>query len=205
MGKATVVSICNFPIGPEFKPGLHPSDYSIPAAKDGIPSVLVINDAFHDVPLLNYKTIRVNVPAEEIARAVCEDWKIAQLQTAVGAMPGVFYVSGEYDGEDILATFPEHIQKARTEHNNWCNRLVKMADDLWQLKRSHRHIATTMINAAKYLNLENREWASDFKAEDTIRCPGCREFVDSEAAICRHCKTIINMELYESLPKVATA
>lgn len=203
MAKASVVSVCNFPIGPEFKPGLHPSDYVVPAAKDeDTPGVLVIEDGFHDIPLLDYKTMRIVVPAAEIARAVSEDYKIAQLQIAVDASPGVFHVDGEHEPEDIGSEFPTLVQTAKIFHRNWANRLVKMADDLWQMKRSHRNIATTMINAALYLKLD-REWSKEHKPEDLKKCIGCGSLVDAEAAICRFCRTVVNPKAYELLTVVA--
>lgn len=199
MSKATVVSVCNYPIGPEFKPGLHPSDYSIPAAEnEDTPAVLVIEDGFHDIHLLDYKTMRVTVPSAEIARAVVEDYKIAQLQIADNALPGLFYVDGEYEPIEAVNEFPKLVGNARVQHRNWCNRLVKMADDLWQLSKRHRHISTTMINAASYLKLE-REWSKEHMPEDLAKCPGCASLVPAEAAVCRFCTTIINKAAYSNL------
>lgn len=200
MSKATVVSVCNYPIGPEFKPGLHPSDYTVPAAEsEDNPGVLVIADGFHDIHMLDYKTMRVTVPGEEIARAVVEDYKSAQLQLSPNAAPGVFHVGGEYEsGLDAAADFPELYNNAKTFHRNWCNNLVKMADDLWHLKRSHRHIATTMINAALYLKLD-REWSRTYKPEQLIACPACASMISSEAAICKVCRTVTNKVAYAEL------
>lgn len=80
MSNSTIVSVCNFPIGPEFKPGLFPNDYVIPAASEDKLGIVVISDAWTDVPLLDRKTIRVPILSAEVARSIVEDWKIAQLQ-----------------------------------------------------------------------------------------------------------------------------
>lgn len=197
MSKATIVSICNFPIGPEFKPGLFPNDYIVPAATEDRLGIVVISDAWTDVPQLDRKSIRITILAAEVARSIVEDWKTAQLQIGPGSQPGLFYLDGEHTEDEILEDEGGQIllMKARTEHTEWANRLVKMADDLWQLKPSYRQISRTMISAAKFLNLD-RQWMKSAKPTDTVVCPACTSRVPTGAAVCLHCKAIIDPVKY---------
>jgi len=195
MSKCTVVSICNFSIGPEFKPGLFPNDFVIPAASEESLALLVIEDGWTDVPLLDRKSMRVPVLSAEIARAVVEDWKSAQLQIGLGSQPGLFYVDGEHDEDDILEGCEDLLVKARNEHTEWTNRLVKMADDLWYMKQSHRQISRTMIHAARYLHVD-RAWTKSSRPDDTVICPACTSRVPAGAAVCLQCRAIIDAEKY---------
>jgi len=195
LSNATIVSICNFSIGPEFKPGLFPNDYVIPTATEDKLGIVVVSDAWTDVPLLDRKSMRVTIPAVEVARAIVEDWKIAQLQIGPNAQPGVFYVEGAHSEDTILDNFDHLIAKARTEHIEWANRLVRMADDLWQIKPVHRQISRTMINACKYLKVD-RVWTKSAKPEDTTRCPACAATIPSNVIVCQFCHVILNEEEY---------
>lgn len=195
MSNATIVSVCNFSIGPEFKPGLFPNDYVIPAATEDKLGLAVIGDGYVDVPQLDRKSIRMIVIAAEIARSIVEDWKIAQLQIGPGAQPGLFYVDGAHSEDTILDTCEDKLEKARNEHTEWANRLVKMGDDLWQLKPSHRQISRTMISAAIYLHVD-RVWTKSSKPTDTVICPACTSRVPTGAAVCLQCKVILDPEKY---------
>lgn len=199
---ATVVSLYNDDIGPEHKPGVHPDNwFVVPAATEDELGILVVRDGWHDVPLLDYKTTRMSIPAHEIARAISEDWKVAQVMADGVAMPGVFHVHGEHDDESVKDDFSNKIDIAKEQHIHWCTRLIKMADDLWQVSRQHRHIATTMINAAKFLKQE-REWASDFKPVETTKCIACLSILDYGAIVCKHCGVIVDKDRFAELDLV---
>lgn len=199
MSNSTIVSICNFSIGPEFKPGLFPNDYIIPAATEDKLGIVVIGDAWTDIPLLDRKTIRVPILSGELARSIVEDWKIAQLRIGPNAQPGVFYVDGAYSEDTILDNCQEQLNIARVQHTGWANRLVQMADDLWQMKPIHSQISSTMINAARYLKIEDRVWMKSAKPEDTVRCPSCTSIVPAAAVVCGICHVVLNAEEYKSL------
>lgn len=199
---ATVVSLYNGEIGPEYKPGVHADNwFVVPAATEDELGILLVRDGWHDVPLLDYKSTRMTIPAHELARSICEDWKTAQVMASDQAMPGVFYVHGKHNDESIKEDHEELIATAKEQHILWCTRLVKMADDLWQVSRQHRHIATTMINAAKYLGQE-REWAKDFKPVQTSKCVACLSILDYGAIICKHCGVIADKERFAELELV---
>jgi len=198
--KATVVSVCNFPIDNEYKPQLNPSFFSIKAAEEGSIAILVIESPIEYVPTLDYKSVVRNVPALEVAKSFCRDWIDGQLCTSIatGALPGLFAVDNAFTIDEADEQFPTEISNARSQHTNWANNLVKMADDIWSESPKHRHISDSMRNAAKYLKLE-RAWAKRFEAAAQIFCPACRTVIDSKAIVCSKCNCIINEEAYDKL------
>lgn len=198
MSTATVVSVCNYPVGPEFKPGLFPRTYEIPAATGHftdsfVPGVLIIEDGFHDIPQLDYKTIRVTVPAIEIARSVVNDYCTAQLQVSEVALPGMFALDSGYQASEVVVMFENELGAALERHTAWCRNLVKMGDDLWNISKQSRHISTTMRNAAKFLQLQ-REWLSDATPIMTAKCPACFSIIEQGASICKHCHAVLDKE-----------
>lgn len=199
MSNSTIVSLYPSPIGPEFKPGLNPNDFVIPAATEETLGILVIPDGWTDIPMLDYKTLRVAVPSAEIARSVVEDWKSAQLcVNGVDAAPGLFYVDGPHSEDSILDNFDSLISHARNMHTGWAQALVRMADDLWEIKPVRRQISKSMVNAAKYLKLD-RAWTKNARPEDTVRCPSCTSLVPAESVVCQYCKVVLDAEAYSRL------
>lgn len=195
--EATIVSVCNFPIGPEYKPGLFPNDYVIPAATEDNLGIVVVTDGWTDVPQLDRKSIRIVVPAAEIARSIVQDWKVAQLQIGPGAQPGLFYVEGAYSEDEILDNCEEMLRVARSEHIEWARRLVKMADDLWALKPMHVQISAGMINAANYLKLD-RVWTRTPSPEDSRNCPSCTTKLPAATVVCPQCNVILDEDKYQN-------
>jgi hypothetical protein len=198
MSKATVVSVCNFDIGPEYKPQLSPSHFFVPAAKPNGIAVMSFDDPIQYIPTLDYKTIVVPVPAKEVAKSIVEDWVTAQLKVENGARPGLFWVEGEYEVEDIISEYPAEVSKAFADHKQWCELLMKMGDDLWQEFRKHRHITSSMINAAAFLG-EDREWSKVRKNSDFVKCPACKSLIENDASVCKVCRTIVNKSAFEAL------
>jgi len=200
LDKATVVSVCNFPILNEYKPQLNPAFFSIEAAPEDSVAVLVIESPIEYVPTLDYKSVVRNVPAIEVARSFVNDWTEAQLcvSMATGALPGLFPIDGPLTADEADEQFPDEISNARSRHTSWANNLVKMADDIWTESPKHRHISDSMRNAAKYLKLD-RAWAKRFEADKQIFCPACRTVVDSAAIVCKVCRCVLNQEKFEKL------
>lgn len=200
MDKATVISVCNFPILNEYKPQLNPSFFSIEAAEEGSIAVLVIDSPLEYVPTLDYKSIVRNVPALEVAKSFVRDWVEGQLCTSIatGALPGLFAVDNPYTIDEADERFPDEITTARSQHTNWANNLVKMADDIWAESPKHRHISDSMRNAAKFLKLD-RAWAKRFEPSTQIFCPACRSVVDSQAIVCKVCRCVLDQKKFDKL------
>lgn len=199
MSKYTIASVCNFRIGNEHKPGLHPSDYYIEAASPNNISVLVIGDGMHYIPQLNGKALRINVMAEEIAKAVVFDFCSASILADDIVKPGLFCVEGEFTPEEIMSDFPNEVKEARKSHIEWCKKLVKAGDDDWAENHKYKTIAEACRNAARFLGLE-RDWL-EVKHEDVIevKCPACKTAIDSTAIVCMNCKAVLDKKRYAEL------
>lgn len=198
MGNATIISVCNFKIGPEFKPGLFPNDYVVPAATPENLGLVVVSDGWTDIPQLDRRSIRIAVPAAEIARSIVQDWKVAQLEIGPGAQPGLFYVDGALSEDEVMDELDAEVKNARVEHSNWCRKLVKMGDDLWAIRPITIQISASMINAAKYLNVD-RVWLRNTVVEDITVCPACTTKLITGTVVCPNCRVIIDKDRYSEL------
>jgi len=193
--KATVVSLLPLEIREE-KSGLYPGRFTIPAAKAGQPTVLVIGESFHYVYLDGDRgQMPVKNPAIQVAEAIVGDFASSCLGAGPDAGPGLFCVPGRYSSEEIVVNFPEELERARTRQLNWYKKLVMIADDDWE--KYHRHTTISHIQrvAAKTLGLA-RTWAEVVEAIPPIICPLCQSQVVGSAIMCPHCKCVLDKDKY---------
>ena len=200
---ATVVSIVPHEIKSDM-PTVHPGDFVIPASDGKTPVVLVVKEAGHDVYMGSDRTphsMRVKIPAYDVARAIVEQYLHSVIATADNAQPGIFWVPGEYDADMIELSFPKEMQNARIQQKNWYLELVKMADDDWT-KSNHRHSAISNLQrmAADFLGFK-REWVDAVKTNpellNLVPCPACTTVISRAALLCPNCKTILKPEEYK--------
>src|SRR5437762_9776268 len=158
MGNATLISIVPFAIS-EFKPGIYPGTFDIPASKNEIPEVLVIGDSVYHVEIDENRTITVKCQAADVAKAICEDYIVSNLAYSeeANAAPGLFWASGIYDTAKIYSELKNHLEEAKERQKQWFIRLVRLADDDWEKTRQHKLISDMQRFAAKSLQLE-RPW-----------------------------------------------
>lgn len=196
----TLVSLVPFELREE-KPGVFPSLYVIPNAKDSDFEVLVIEEATTTMYVgLDKGNIILPLKSREVANALVKDYCIAQLAYNDNAMPGLFFVEGRHDKKSIAANFPKELAIARTKQLNWFMALVRLADDDWAKYHRHATVSRLQRYACAALKLE-REWAVEVKMEDIKLCPGCMTQVHPLAAICASCHTIINEEAFKKLKR----
>ena len=202
MSKATVVSICPFPVK-AVKPGLTPAEYSLPASKDGKPVVLVVGGATFPVYLDSDRgSLRVPAPSFEVARSIVEDYCTSHLgYDKEDAMPGMFHVDGAYTVAEVTVKFKDELVLAKKKQDNWFIRLVKIADDEWN--RTHRHAAISdMQRVACEAMGFTRDWLMKPNEEETVQakyCPACSVPITNGPVICPNCKLVLNKTEYEKL------
>lgn len=189
----TIVSLLPYQLQ-EIKPGLIPGVFTIPAAKNGIPGVLHIDDAKSNLYIRDGKTFPITHPAEEVANAIVNDYCTSQLQGSEEAKPALFWVFGKHSGADILKEFTKEVEEARKKQNVWFMRLVTLADDDWAKTGQHRMISDLQRHAAKSLGLVNKPWYQSPEPQEFVKCPACNSLVESGAAICYNCKHVVNKE-----------
>ena len=189
--EATVVNFLPYALH-EVKPGLIPDTYHIPMAKNGVPGVLHIKDARSNVYMRDGKTFPALHPADQVAKALVEDYNTSQLEASHDAHPALFWVIGTFSGTEVLEKFGTEITEARKKQNIWFTRLIRRADDDWNKWKQHRMITDIQRHAASSLQLVNKEWFHTPEPEEFVKCPACSQLVEITAAICRNCGYITN-------------
>lgn len=189
--KCTIVSIYPREIV-ENKPGVYPSFFTVPAGSFDKPSYFYVEDGvqYVTIPLKSERdpgrTIKMIVPADEIAKSIVEDYCNSLLGSGNGARPGLKWFPAP-----ITDAGKKVLEEMRQAQNNWYANLVKIADDDWFKFHNHRTISDLQIMAAKTLGLE-KEWAIEPQAPKL--CPVCFTSVHDKAIICPSCKVVMDPE-----------
>lgn len=207
--KSTLVSLVPFSIS-EFKPGLIPGQFDIPASVNGEPQCLVIGESIYYVWIDPERgNLRITDPSYKVAKSICDDYNSAQIEASLEAYPALFWVLGVYTAEEIKKKFPEKIEEARAKQWNWFVQLVKLADDDWEKTRQHYSISDMQRYAAKAIDPSNsrqRPWLlvnpNDIPGAEkipTTLCPACASDIATTAIICRYCQFVLDEEKYSKM------
>lgn len=198
----SVISIVPFEID-EYKPGLYPGHFEIPASENNFPQILHVGESVHYVEVDVARSIRVVNSPHVIAESIVEDYLSAQLaiksgETDVG--PGIFWKLGKYDISKIIKECQPELENAKLRQYNWFVRLVEMADDDWEKTRQHRAITDMQRKAAKILGLE-KPWIVVPKAATQAivsqDCPACGSQIKQGVILCPNCRCIIDYDRYK--------
>lgn len=202
----TVVSLIPWKLTEE-KPGLIPGRYSIPAS-DGInPIFIYIRKAKHSVYLDDTRgSLWAADPSDEVAAAICRDFKSGQLAIDEDSEPGLFWLAGLLMREEILGEHSDRIKSAQRKQLNWFLNIAKIADDDWD--RYHKHVVVSDFQriAAKMIGWdpEEHEWMKaaikekPFEGKVT-RCIACNAQLEGDPVICRFCTCILKPEVHKTL------
>jgi hypothetical protein len=199
--KATVISLFPMPIS-EFKPGLYPGYFTMPAAPLGDFTYLVVGDALFYTENKNEQVLTVRTPFHILAESIVHDFQENHIGRIVGdwetgAEPGLFFVPGGYESKnDIRKEHDELISYREEMQNRWFGELVKIADDSFQ--RTNRTSAVSQLQrlAARRLNIQ-RPWSLDITGQD--KCPFCKQGLPYGAVKCPTCREIVNQAAYKAL------
>jgi hypothetical protein len=207
---ATVVSLVPFPIS-EFKPGMTPDKFELPPAPEGDFSTLLVKKCKHGVYLdENRPVLIVPTAPEEVAEAICFDYKKGQMGIALDeAEPALFWVQGDYhiDPQNIdrnkrnalLAEFATEFREAERKQVQWFKNLVASADDAWSKFHQRGMISVPQRIAAARLKLD-REWLLEAEVTAALsECPACFEKVHPKAILCRSCNAVLKPEEYAKI------
>lgn len=190
------MSVLPYQVGPEVKPGLFPSEYTIPAMNGEKLGLLVVNDGRRGVYIDQDRGTEIMfVDAKEIAEALVNDYTRSQPAQDQEAGPGMFYVMGVFNSSSIREKFPKELEIAQAKQLSWWKRLVRMADDTWQSSRIIAQISDLERHACRQLALK-RDWLDD--APDSMtKCPVCTTLVSVHSIICFACHVILKPEEYK--------
>lgn len=207
--KSTLISIVPFPIN-EFKPGLIPGQFDLPACEDGRPVCKIIGESIHYVYIDRDRgSMRVMNPSYTIARSIVNDYNSAQLASGLGCHPGFFWAVGEWNTDSVEEKLKDKLDIIREIQYTWFTELVKLADDDWEKTRQHYCISDVQRHAARSIDPENKQgrpWIMKTPTQlladqtvDTIICPACGSDIPADVIICKYCSCILDADRYSKL------
>jgi hypothetical protein len=196
--KSTVFSICPYELH-EFKPGLYPGHYYIPACLDDrLPNRLVVGPSEHMMTIGGQKRpLRVTTPSYEIAAAIVRDFLNGQLYTEADKHPGICWIQGDVSLENLNQ---ETHQEMKTTQKKWMVLVVQKTEDDWKKYKNSRVVSDQARFAVRALGLETPEW---MKIEEVglafNACPACNTKNDPDNVICTNCKCVLNEAKFAKL------
>ena len=199
--KSTVVSIYPKPIN-EIRHTTMPSRYHVDAGSYENPALLIVGTASwwrevdEEQPLLEITNSSLQV-ADSIVKDYCNGILGCNM---TDAMPGIFYIPGEFSAITLKAKHQTLIDQARDKQINWYKALVKLADIGWSKSNGNPlTIAEDMRMAAKALGLLEKDWMSDFTMMENVKCQACGSPRNPMFPVCPNCKAIIDPEKAKAL------
>lgn len=192
MDKSTIVSIYPKEIY-DVKETIQPGRFVIPAGTYDNPSIYVVGPSswWRDIDI-EQPMLEIPVSATQIAHSLISDFVNGMLGCDMGsAMPGLFFVDGERELEEIRSKYAIRLAEAKVKQENWFRVLVKLADSLWARGGGNPLVIwDEMRLAAKELGMETKPWIKDYLAIQMVRCFACGALRNPEFPICANCKNI---------------
>jgi hypothetical protein len=204
MSECTIVSLMPFAVN-EDKPGIFPNRYSIDASDTQLPVVATVKDAFYYIYLDDSRgSIKVPVPAKQVAKAIVDDFIQGQLEVNNNASPALFWVDGKLNTDEIKIKHSAILEDVKYKQLNWFTNLCRLADDDWQRYGKHSVISDLQRKAAFFLkwSLKEHPWMNSTVTEsrvETVECPACGVKVKKGVIICSACKYIFDQKKYNEL------
>jgi len=176
-------------------PGLQYGHYPIPAAKDGVPSILLIEDSYYYKPDIDGNQDKLLVASRQIAESIVHMHITSQLGYRPDRHPALFCVPDEeVTIKTLEINHKDKIKDVLTKQHNWFTALVQIADDDWQQAHKHNMISDIQRTAARELGLK-RDWLMQIADETRSNCPFCGTgLLDINAPICPTCGKVHNPE-----------
>lgn len=194
--KSTVISLLPWPVKDK-KPAIYPGEFLIPAAEKGDISLIIVGQSVFFITMEG-RSIKSTTPSIQMARSICVDYINDSLDVAEGAYPGLIYTFGEYTKEEAKKKLALQIAEAEARQRRWFEKLVKDADDNWNLNHQFKAISDLHRKAAIYLGQE-REWTKSFAQMAMTKCPVCQSLVDPKALQCGNCQNVLKPEEYKKV------
>lgn len=192
---STIVSIVPVEIR-EFKPGIFPGQFNIPACDN--PDKPVFYPVSSSVTMFSVAGQKNPVPVETssaiIASAICRDYNVSQIALGNDSAPGLAFVEGKCDLTSLTAEHPEVLPALKASQRVWYINLCKMADNDWERYKNHKAISTLEKIACRALKLD-RDWLLDeYSAETLSKCKACEQQISRTQVICHHCRCIQDID-----------
>lgn len=201
MDKSTVVSILPKYIY-ERKVTIQPSTFELQPGSFDHPTILVVGPSSwwreidEQQPLLE-----IPVSSIQIADSIVRDYCNGLLGCNMGdMMPGLFYVPGEYDLDQLRKEHESLLVQAAARQKKWFMELIRIADILWSRTNGNPlAISEDARLACREMNIENKPWLGDVQTAALVRCTACGSLRNANYPICQTCKTVVDKPLWEKL------
>jgi hypothetical protein len=187
----------------EFKPGIYPGRFVIPACLDfKKPKTLVVTTSVYFIPQFNgdeeMPSHVVKVHCKEMVESIFNDYMRSQMDVNVDCRPGLDFVPGRVSVEEFLKSFPlKHIEMQKKQLT-WFTKLVQRADNDWNRYKNHKVVSDNQRFAARALGLE-KDWLTLDSTEVPVKCPSCKTNCVPDAVVCANCRCILDKEKYDKL------
>lgn len=181
----------------EPKPHMIPSHFVIPKAQGDIPGLAYIKEGvtFIPNPLIEEgkpgSTFRQITTPMEMARSICEDYNAAHIALTDDAKPGLFWVEGRMNWEEVQKYHPTEVETAKRQQYNWFRNLINMADSDWQKNKNMSAVSDLQRIAANAMGVK-KEWVNWIEPDALIKCPYCKVDIDKDSVLCANCKQVVN-------------
>lgn len=206
--KCTIVSIYPREIN-DFKPTLFPGRFVIPAAPENDFSILVVEGSSYYLAsrLENQPPTEVQVGSVELAESIIKDSIPSMNLVSANSRPGVFYIIGAYDRNNIRnyvdddinsptygKKFDEFLADAKIQQSRYFTAVIDEADYFWSASQGNpKTIPADAKLAAKLLGLDKvKPWMSNVVASNLEPCPYCGEMINLNFPICKYCHNTVN-------------
>lgn len=185
----------------EDKPHLLPSTFVVPAAVYGDIAILHVEEAIHYVPSpFDERNLKQITTPNEMARSIVDDYCSAHIALADNCGPGLFWVEGRLNKNEIKKYHSRKIIEAKERQDNWFTALIMMADTDWVKNKNMQAVSDLQRLAAKCLGV-HKDWV-EFSVERTTTCPFCKFAIAPDSIRCMNCKEIVDQKAYDKLKGV---
>ena len=207
LDKCTIVSLYPRDIV-EVKHTLTPGKFKVPGGSSENPGILVVGssswwkDAGDDTSL-----IEILVGSILIAESIIRDYCNGLIECDMGdSMPGMFFVLGEHDQQDILHNYQDKIKIYEAKQRNWFTRIIAVADSLWAKTNGNPFsIPDDARIGAELLGKKDRPWMGSFRTVEVIACVACCQMRNPQFPVCPACHNIVDRKLAEELGIIPAA
>lgn len=198
---STIFSIVPFEVR-EFKPGLYPGTFNIPACRDEKePQILEVGPSEYLMMVAGRKEgQRIITPSYIIADSIVKDFFDGQLWTTPEERPGLCWVQGKVSLTQFKGLHKEIYERIKRQQKAWFIRICKQTDNEWRKNHNYRVASDQAKFAAHYLGLDP-EWLHVEEIGGFVKCPACNVVNDPQNVVCTGCSALLTPELFAASTK----
>lgn len=206
LDKATIVSIYPRAIS-EIKHTVQPGIFNIDAGSVEKPATLVVGpsswwrDIGEEMPLIEIPNGAVQI-ADSFVNDFCNGMLMCDMDNA---MPGIFFIPGEWKIEHILENYKDAFKNAVRKQNNWFDLLIKLADAGWSRTNGNPlAISDLMKLAAEARGVKDRDWMKTTLDQEKVKCVACGNLRNPNFPVCSACNRVVDIALAKKLGIIDT-